>query len=1188
MNHPLHSHPLDLSPSRADGSVGGGAPSAGIDGAPQGHDTMQKPKVSPPTSPRRRQEFKQLPRSVRWRLSLGLLTTPSLPSEYGDRPPSTDTVGPGKEAVCSYHPSVSSNTDAVLSSSALSQQQHYQSESTKPKPNCIQQMIQIESQQNSHDNKISSLLKSIEDANALRLRSQRSRYDDLEKRHYWSSTPMGIEGSLDGDGNAVSGSGAQDNGDRGQYKEERYGLHHVAKGEDPLSALLNGNGNSSNNNDNSAEGKKPFGFGGNKRNIRSKTTNASATTTAAPRSRSNSRDAIDVSLHSSHSSKWEEDDNEACRGSRWADFYSTREVLDVIEKDLNRLPTDHYTIYHEWRRKMVGWKEEREGEEEQRKMDFIAEETPMTQELQYFDRLMQVQQEQEQQKYERARPRRGLNLGRSFRGLNGSFTKGAGNNINNTAYDAPNGNTGNNTNVSGPKWNFAKRSQVNASSAFGGEEDDEAQKQQTAEKLEIDISIKERAERLSQILFVYAREHPEIGYRQGMHEILSYVLLVLEMDLLQQATEDEKKRLMTESLSPMGMSRFGSEGSACKTSGESTIEGGGMAGVDSSGNIVVIRLLDTEHLLHDAFNIFECIMMALAPAYDAIPVGDETTATLMEAAKIERGESPMEQMTSSIVSKIRYVARDEALFSHVLYMPVPPQLYFAKWVRLMFGREMAGGMKDVMRLWDAFFDLAWAASALDNQTEVSTSMALMNVLKTAAASMILLIRPNLLAPTLSRDGTMTGEPDPNEGIGYLMNYPPVEDIGLLVKTISSLLAKERNMSKQYQEEARRASNEGQRRQQEERHVNHIDDPLQHMSEVRDQDDDRGFMGWEANVPNARSDDDQPRVFQPIGQQYASERMKYPAHGALHQRQHEVSESIGHIAAGLFEFGSKTVDAAIAQMNKHNEVPRRITVEHPLAEPPVKRNMSSGNLLHMLGFGNKEGDKLAEERRGTRASNGYDVSYRPTPPLDSSETDASGTIVNAYQTSLRDGSSRPPQRTRRGEESPNPEPANTFNGTLQQVNSDLDSVGGNGNESLADDWYNTSGDLMKDGHHHGLEDASISSRRSHAASRDLGISIRKSPKVLAFKLERSVATLMRHFNEQMSSSADLSPKSGDGSNAVNYSAIIPDTIWDAMADIDQVRKDLQMHEAMDRLELGESTRSISSRRASERSLEHLKG
>jgi hypothetical protein len=34
----------------------------------------------------------------------------------------------------------------------------------------------------------------------------------------------------------------------------------------------------------------------------------------------------------------------------------------------------------------------------------------------------------------------------------------------------------------------------------------------------------------------------------------------------------------------------------------------------------------------------------------------------------------LEAMTSSIVSKIRYIARDEALFSHILYMPVPPQV----------------------------------------------------------------------------------------------------------------------------------------------------------------------------------------------------------------------------------------------------------------------------------------------------------------------------------------------------------------------------------------------------------------------------------------------------------------------------------------------------------------------------------
>jgi hypothetical protein len=62
----------------------------------------------------------------------------------------------------------------------------------------------------------------------------------------------------------------------------------------------------------------------------------------------------------------------------------------------------------------------------------------------------------------------------------------------------------------------------------------------------------------------------------------------------------------------------------------------------------------------------------------------------------------MECMTSSIVSKIRFVARDEQLFSIILCMLVPPQLYFVRWIWLMFGREVAGGIESVMNLWDNF------------------------------------------------------------------------------------------------------------------------------------------------------------------------------------------------------------------------------------------------------------------------------------------------------------------------------------------------------------------------------------------------------------------------------------------------------------------------------------------------------
>jgi len=149
-------------------------------------------------------------------------------------------------------------------------------------------------------------------------------------------------------------------------------------------------------------------------------------------------------------------------------------------------------------------------------------------------------------------------------------------------------------------------------------------------------------------------------------------------------------------------------------------------------------------------------------------------------------------LPASIISKIRFIARDEQLFSLVLYMPVPPTLYFAKWIRLLFSREVYGGMKKVMCLWDAFFDLASARSMASND-DVPIPIAVLDVLKAAAAGMILLIRDQLLAPC-----AMTGEPDPNNGIGHLMNYPPIDDIRPLIELISDLLAKEKKLSKQYQ------------------------------------------------------------------------------------------------------------------------------------------------------------------------------------------------------------------------------------------------------------------------------------------------------------------------------------------------------------------------------------------------------
>merc|ERR1712176_614622 len=115
----------------------------------------------------------------------------------------------------------------------------------------------------------------------------------------------------------------------------------------------------------------------------------------------------------------------------------------------------------------------------------------------------------------------------------------------------------------------------------------------------------------------------------------------------------------------------------------------------------------------------------------------------------------------------------------------------------------------------------------------------------------------------------------------------------------------------------------------------------------------------------------------------------------------------------------------------------------------------------------------------------------------------------------------------------------------------------------------------------------------SVSRSIGDSLQKSPKGLASMLEKSVGTLMGHFNERMVSVTNLVEDDGSllssslnniGNSQVSSNDIIPDEIWDAMAEIDRVRKEL-LHQdaltAMDHARSCSSLRSSSSRVAARR-------
>lgn len=234
---------------------------------------------------------------------------------------------------------------------------------------------------------------------------------------------------------------------------------------------------------------------------------------------------------------------------------------------------------------------------------------------------------------------------------------------------------------------------------------------------------------ISQILFVYAKEYPTVGYKQGMHEILSLVYLCLEIDML-----SEKSTTL---------------------------------------------FLDSSKIANDSFIIFEAIMMLLSPAFEVRSIENNTQAS----------SSPMELIGAASIEKIRTLARDEELFQFVSSLTVPPELYCTRWIRLMFSREVKG-LSNVMELWDSFFRLVSSWKAKPSEGKMNT---LMNILETTAASMIMMVRNDLIPPILRHHGhhfsagQEDDEKDPSDCIHLMMNYPPIEDVTKLIELTEEMI-----------------------------------------------------------------------------------------------------------------------------------------------------------------------------------------------------------------------------------------------------------------------------------------------------------------------------------------------------------------------------------------------------------------
>ncbi|CAB9525629.1 TBC1 domain family, member 5 [Seminavis robusta] len=173
-------------------------------------------------------------------------------------------------------------------------------------------------------------------------------------------------------------------------------------------------------------------------------------------------------------------------------------------------------------------------------------------------------------------------------------------------------------------------------------------------------------EALREMLYIFSQENPHIGYRQGMHEVASYLWLVLVID---------RQRQML----------FSGPG-------------------DQS------ELLALVFDRPAAYTMLRSILGHVRQAFDV---------------KVASNSRPLEDMSHSILSKIQqyyqHQGRPDRLCPLLKSLSVPPQLYCTKWIRLLYSREVVGA-SNVIILWDVFVELVsegWEWMALLETTAAS-------------------------------------------------------------------------------------------------------------------------------------------------------------------------------------------------------------------------------------------------------------------------------------------------------------------------------------------------------------------------------------------------------------------------------------------------------------------------------------
>ncbi|KAL8809641.1 MAG: hypothetical protein Q9200_003241 [Gallowayella weberi] len=161
---------------------------------------------------------------------------------------------------------------------------------------------------------------------------------------------------------------------------------------------------------------------------------------------------------------------------------------------------------------------------------------------------------------------------------------------------------------------------------------------------------------LLDILFIYCKLNPDVGYRQGMHEVLAPILWVISRDAIDPEAPNNARTAHVPEYRLIG------------------------------------ECFDGHFTEHDTFTLFGIVMQTVKSFYE---VGDVTQTSSSPATN-----SPIVERSRRI-HEVYLRQADAELAAHLTTIEILPQIFLIRWIRLLFGREFP--LDHVLALWDTLF-----------------------------------------------------------------------------------------------------------------------------------------------------------------------------------------------------------------------------------------------------------------------------------------------------------------------------------------------------------------------------------------------------------------------------------------------------------------------------------------------------